>query len=89
MKQKLAEFLRNLANKIYEEDEQDICAICHEPGADKMPHPEHWPGEYAPPSDSLVHIECEQEECERAFQTFRGRVGGDNGVREFLRSAHV
>ena len=61
----------------------DICGICGEPGADKYKHPEHWPGELNPDGD-FVHAECEQAECERAFQEFRQRVG-DKGIKDFLR----
>ena len=61
----------------------DICGFCGEPGADKYKHPCHWPGEENPEGE-FVHAECEQRECERAFQVFRARVG-DNGIRDFLR----
>ncbi len=64
--------------------EEDICAICGEPGADKIPHPEHWPGEFCPRSGELVHATCEAEECGRAHREFWNRVG-EKGVREFLR----
>jgi hypothetical protein len=47
------------------ENEADICSLCGEPSADKIPHPIHWPGEQRPDSE-LVHAECEQEECRRA-----------------------
>lgn len=67
------------------EPEPDICAICGQPGADKIPHPEHWPGEFTPSSNDLVHAECESEECARAHREFMGRVG-EKGVRDFLRS---
>lgn len=47
------------------EDNQDICGLCGEVGADKFAHPVHWPGERV--SDSpLVHAECESMECRRA-----------------------
>ncbi len=62
---------------------EDVCGLCGEPGADKIPHPNHWPGERRPDTD-LVHAECESEECGRAHREFYGRVG-DNGVRDFLR----
>lgn len=48
-----------------EVDEQDICGLCGEPGADKFPHWEYWPGEQRPGTE-LVHAECEAEECRRA-----------------------
>ena len=47
------------------ENEDDICGLCGEPGADKFPHPIHWPGEQRPES-KFVHADCEQEECRRA-----------------------
>lgn len=46
-------------------DDPDICGLCGEPGADKIPHPIHWPGERVPDTD-LVHAECERDECARA-----------------------
>lgn len=46
-------------------DADDICGLCGEPGADKIPHPIHWPGE-AIPNTPLVHADCEREECGRA-----------------------
>jgi hypothetical protein len=64
-------------------NEDDICGLCGEPGADKYPHPEHWPGEQIP-NETFVHAECEQAECKRAFDDYQRRVG-ENGVREFLR----
>ncbi len=67
-----------------EQDDQDRCAICGELGADKIPHPCHWPGEFAPSPGEYVHQECEREECGRAHREFYGRAG-DKGVREFLR----
>jgi hypothetical protein len=47
-------------------DEEDICGLCGEPGADKYAHPIHWSGERMP-NGQLVHRKCEQEECQRAF----------------------
>lgn len=46
-------------------NDDDICGLCGEPGADKFAHPEHWPGERIPDTE-LVHAECESEECARA-----------------------
>lgn len=46
-------------------DDEDICGLCGEPGADKIAHPIHWPGEQVP-DGNLVHQECEQDECARA-----------------------
>lgn len=48
-----------------EEIEDDICGLCGEPGADKIRHPIHWPGETVPDSE-YVHASCEDEECRRA-----------------------
>ena len=45
--------------------EVDICGLCGKPGANKYAHPIHWPGERIP-NGSLVHAECEEEECTRA-----------------------
>ena len=47
-------------------DDDDLCGLCGLPGADKFPHPEHWPGERLP-NHPLVHADCENEETERAF----------------------
>jgi hypothetical protein len=47
------------------EEDTDLCGLCGGPGADKIPHPIHWPGEAMPETD-LVHAECEQDECRRA-----------------------
>jgi hypothetical protein len=65
-----------------EAEAEDICGLCGEPGADKMAHPCHWPGETLP-TGPYVHSDCEREECERAFHAFSSRVG-DEGVRRFL-----
>lgn len=46
-------------------NDHDVCGFCGEIGADKIPHPIHWPGEKSPGSD-FVHSECEQEETARA-----------------------
>ena len=52
-----------------EEDEEDICGLCGEPGADKMATwtggGVYWPGEEIPDSE-FVHDECEREERARA-----------------------
>ena len=66
-----------------EEDSEDICGLCGEPGADKIHHPCYWPGERRPDGE-LVHADCEMEECQRAHAEFYRRVG-DKGVRDFLR----
>ena len=47
------------------DQDEDICGLCGEPGADKFPHPQHWPGE-AIPDQPFVHAVCEQAECKRA-----------------------
>lgn len=46
-------------------DDDDICGLCGEPGADKFAHPVHWPGERRA-DGLLVHAACEDAECERA-----------------------
>ena len=43
----------------------DYCGLCGLPGADKVPHPVHWPGE-TQPQTNLVHAACEDEECRLA-----------------------
>lgn len=48
-----------------EDDDEDICFLCGEPGADKFAHPIHWPGELGQ-AGTLVHASCEAEECRRA-----------------------
>lgn len=55
----------SLRREYLEENRGDICGLCGQPGADKMPHPAHWPGERIPDSE-LVHAECEKAECQRA-----------------------
>ncbi len=51
-----------------EEKQEDeyICGLCGNPGADKIHHPVYWPGEQKP-DGKLVHAECEDEECRRAY----------------------
>ena len=50
-------------------EDQDICGLCGEPGADKMAAHTGggvlWPGEQRPTTD-YVHQDCEREERERA-----------------------
>ena len=53
-------------------EEEDICGLCGETGADKFAHPVHWPGE-AIPNGNLVHQSCEQEECRRAHSLLSDR----------------
>lgn len=60
--------------------EEDICGLCGEPGADKMAHPIHWPGERIP-NGPCVHAECEEEECKRAHSLL-----SDFDRQRFLRS---
>lgn len=52
--------------------DDDICGLCGEPGADKIPHPVRWPGERAPETD-LVHEACEDAECGRAHSELSGK----------------
>ncbi len=47
------------------DEEEDICGLCGQPGADKFHHPVYWPGEQQPGTE-LVHADCENEECRRA-----------------------
>ncbi len=51
-------------------DEEDICGLCGEPGADKMAlwtgGGKYWPNETVPETE-MVHQSCEQDETERAF----------------------
>ena len=62
------------------EDEDDVCGLCGKPGADKIAHPVHWPGEQVP-DGKLVHEACEGEECRRAHA-----VLSDTERETFLRS---
>jgi hypothetical protein len=48
-----------------EQEGDDICGFCNQPGADKVPHPVRWPGEESAGTDH-VHASCEDEECRRA-----------------------
>lgn len=61
-------------------DAEDICGLCGEPGADKIPHPNHWPGERVPDTE-LVHATCEADECARAHAAL-----SDEQRRRVLRS---
>ncbi len=65
-------------------EEEDICGLCGEGGADKLPHPCYWPTEQRP-GTKLVHTECENDECERAFNEYHEQVG-DDGIKRFLRT---
>ncbi len=50
-------------------EDEDICGLCGEPGADKMAlwtgGGKYWPGEHASETE-MVHQACEQEETIRA-----------------------
>lgn len=48
-----------------EETDDDVCGLCGELGANKIPHPVFWPGE-ARPDTPFVHAECEAAECAKA-----------------------
>lgn len=61
-------------------DADDICGLCGEPGADKIAHPVHWPGERVPDGE-MVHQSCEQDECGRAHAALT-----DEQRRAFLRA---
>lgn len=67
-----------------EEEVEDICGLCGEPGADKMAAWTGggvlWPGE-AMPDTEFVHQACEQEECRRAHAAL-----SDAQREEFLRT---
>lgn len=60
--------------------DQDICGFCNQPGADKIPHPVHWPGEESAGSE-FVHASCEDEETQRAHSLL-----SDKQRERFLRS---
>lgn len=60
------------------DDDQDICGLCGQLGADKYAHPVHWPGERVPDGE-LVHRQCEDDECGRAHAAMN-----DNQRRQFL-----
>ena len=62
------------------EIDEDICFLCGKPGADKVAHPVHWPGEEGA-AGTLVHEACEDEECHRAHAAL-----SDNQRKAFLRS---
>lgn len=47
--------------------EEDICGLCGKPGADKIPHPIHWPGEHIS-ANPFVHSECEAEAALAAME---------------------
>ena len=49
------------------DDSEDVCGLCGETGANKVPHPMYWPGEQRPGSQ-YVHMGCEREESNRAFK---------------------
>lgn len=54
-------------------DDEDICGLCGLPGADKIPHPIHWPDETIP-NTPYVHAECEKVECQRASDMIQGKA---------------
>ena len=65
------------------DDDEDICGLCGEPGADKYAYPTHWPGEKVP-DGPLVHETCETEECARAHAALTDEQRRDF-LRDFLR----
>jgi hypothetical protein len=67
---------------VEENDEEDICGLCGEPGANKIHHPHYWPGEQRS-TEEKVHTECEREECRRAHADFLHKYGPE-GVAQFL-----
>lgn len=62
VRQKTYEVLRRALNG----ESEDICGLCGEEGADKVPHPVYWPGEKVP-GTPYVHRGCEESECDRAM----------------------
>ena len=58
------------------DEDDDICGLCGEHGADKIPHPIYWPQERRPDTDQ-VHAECEAQECQRASDLCQGRERED------------
>ncbi len=62
-KKQLKDIIRKM---IRESMEEDICGLCGQSGADKVPHPVYWPGEQSP-GTPYVHADCEDAETERAF----------------------
>ena len=72
-KGELAELKARVAKlEVTDSDDEDICGLCGEPGADKIAHPVHWPGEQVPDGE-LVHQACEDEECRRAHAALTDR----------------
>lgn len=67
-----------------EEEQEDVCGLCGEPGADKMAcwtgGGVYWPGETMPDTE-FVHQSCEQEERHRAHAAL-----SDSERAAFLRS---
>lgn len=59
-----------------DENADDICGLCGEPGADKMARWTgggiYWPGETKPDTE-MVHAECEREETARAHAALSQR----------------
>lgn len=58
--------------EVQESMDDDICGLCGEPGADKIPHPIRWPRERRPDTD-LVHAECERQACAEGSAACQGR----------------
>ena len=71
-----------MADHDLRDPDPDLCRLCGEPGADKIPHPHYWPTETRPDTE-FVHATCEDAECKRAHEEFLAQVG-DVGVRRFL-----
>ena len=71
------------AIKEIEMEDENVCSLCGKPGADKIPHPMHWPTERCS-ENKYVHADCEKMECEQAFFEFRREVG-EEGIKKFLR----
>ena len=61
-------------------EDEDLCGLCGEPGADKVAHPIHWAGEQIA-NTPYVHAECESNECGRAHAAL-----SDKQRRDFLKT---
>ena len=58
------------------EADDAICGFCGLVGADKIPHPIHWPGEESA-GTKYVHASCEEAECRRAHSLLSDRQRED------------
>ena len=51
-----------MADHDLRDPDPDVCGLCGEPGADKIPHPHYWPTETRPDTE-FVHATCEVYEA--------------------------